>query len=58
MVDNQNVIELFENLILHDEINTLQLGIKGSIDLYLLKFDTEYQFAKSLAVSVTVLLWG
>jgi hypothetical protein len=27
MVDNQNVIKLFENLILHDEINTLQLGI-------------------------------
>ncbi len=29
-----------------------------SIDLNLLKFDAEYQFAKCLAVSVTVLLWG
>jgi hypothetical protein len=27
MVDNQNVIKLFEKLILHDEINILQLDI-------------------------------
>jgi hypothetical protein len=48
------VVQKVNILITH----SFSINENWSIDLNLLKFDTEYQFAKSLAVSVTVLLWG